>query len=311
MAMEQINNHPLYKVHTIDSAMNSLWDFYKKKFIPLFLTSFMMGLLLQYLSTLINLNEIQSITTLDEMMVKLREYLWPMIIISVISLLFTTILHYYIIYNPLDPENNIPRSALKSLRYFVLYMIIMVFLVFAASFALFLGLLLIVIGVLFAAIYVMMIYLFILPVMMIEGPSIANTITRTITLAHRNFWSNIGWTAVFVVIILVITTILSGLILVPFTGKFFQAFSNPAESSSLSEIFANPLYIILSALVNAITLPLLPIFACILYFNGRAREEEKSSWKIQKEENVDGNIKVEDLYSRPHTDENNDKPENS
>jgi len=307
--MDQIYNHPLFKIYSIDSAMNSLWDFYKKKFVSLFLTSFVMELILQYLSTLISLNEIQSITTLDEMMVKLREYLWPMIIVSVISLLFSTILHYYIIYNPLDTANNIFRSSLKSLRYFVLYIIIMVFLLIAASFALFLGLLLVVIGIVFAAIYVMMIYLFILPVLMIEGPSIANTISRTITLAHRNFWSNIGWTAVFVVIILVITTILSGVVLLPFTGKFFQAFANPGEASSLSEITTKPLYIILSALLSATTLPLLPIFACILYFNGRAREEEKSSWKIQKEENVAGNIKVEDLYSRPHSDENSDKPE--
>jgi hypothetical protein len=209
------------------------------------------------------------------MMLKVREYMWPMLIISVVSLLFTTILHYYIIYNPLDPEINIFRSAMLSLRSFVLYMIIMVFLVIAASFALFLGLLLVVIGVLFAAIYVMTIYLFILPVLMVEGPSIANTISRTVTLAHRNFWPNIGWTAVFVVILLVITTLFSGLILLPFTGKFFQAFTNPGEASSLIEITTKPLYLVLSALLSAITMPLLPIFACILYFNGRAREEKK------------------------------------
>lgn len=275
MAMDQINNHPLYKVHTIDSAMDSLWNFYKEKFLSLFVISFFMGLVLQYLSTIVNINDIQSITTLDEMMLKVREYMWPMLIISVVSLLFTTILHYYIIYNPLDPEMNIFRSAMLSLRYFVLYMIIMVFLVIAASFALFLGLLLVVIGVLFAAIYVMTIYLFILPVLMVEGPSIANTMSRTITLAHRNFWPNIGWTAVFVVILLVITTILSGLILLPFTGKFFQAFTDPGEASSLIEITTKPLYLVLSALLSAITMPLLPIFACILYFNGRAREEKK------------------------------------
>ena len=222
MAMDQINNHPLYKVHSIDSAMDSLWNFYKQKFLSLFVISFFMGLVLQYLSTIVNINDIQSITTLDEMMLKVREYMWPMLIISVVSLLFTTILHYYIIYNPLDPEINIFRSAMLSLRYFVLYMIIMVFLVIAASFALFLGLLLVVIGVLFAAIYVMTIYLFILPVLMVEGPSIANTISRTITLAHRNFWSNIGWTAVFVVILLVITTLFSGLILLPLPGSFFR-----------------------------------------------------------------------------------------
>jgi len=276
MLMVQINTHPLYKVHTIDSAMDSLWNFYKQKFLSLFLASFVMGLIIQYISTLVDINEIQSITTIDEMMLKVREYIGPMLIISVVSLLFTTILHYYVIYNPLDPEINIFRSSVESLRYFVLYMIIMVFLAIAASFALFLGLLLVVIGILFAVIYVMTIYLFILPVLMVEGPSIANTITRTITLAHRNFWSNIGWTAVFVVILLVVTTIFSGLILLPFTGKFFQAFTNPEESSALIEITTKPLYLILSALLSAITMPLLPIFACILYFNGRAREEKKS-----------------------------------
>jgi len=276
MSMDQINNHPLFKVHTIDSAMDSLWNFYKQKFLSLFLASFVMGLVLQYISGLVNINEIQSITTIDEMMVKVREYIWPMLIISVVSLLFTTILHYYIIYNPINPEINFFRSSVESLRYFVLYMIIMVFLAIAASFALFLGLLLVVIGILFAVIYVLMVYLFILPVLMVEGPSIANTITRTITLAHRNFWSNIGWTAVFVVVLLVATTVFSGLILLPFTGKFFQAFTNPEEASSLVEITTKPLYIFLAALLNAITLPLLPIFACILYFNGRAREEKKS-----------------------------------
>jgi len=122
----------------------------------------------------------------------------------------------------------------------------------------------------------MTIYLFILPVLMVEGPSIANTISRTVTLAHRNFWPNIGWTAVFVVILLVITTLFSGLILLPFTGKFFQAFTNPGEASSLIEITTKPLYLVLSALLSAVTMPLLPIFACILYFNGRAREEKKS-----------------------------------
>jgi len=309
--MDQINIHPLYKVHTIDSAMDSLWNFYKQRFLALFLTSFVMGLVLQYISALVDINEIQSITTIDEMMLKIRDYLWPMLIISIVSLLFTTILHYYIIYNPLDPEINIFRSAMQSLRYFVLYMIIMVFLALAASFALFLGLLLVVIGILFAVIYVLMIYLFILPVMMVEGPSIANTISRTITLAHRNFWSNIGWTAVFAIIVVVVTTVFSGLILLPFTGKFFQAFTNPEEASSLVEITTKPLYIILSALLNAITLPLLPIFACILYFNGRAREEKKSDWEIRKDYKAEETVKVEDLYSKPLSDGDTDNNEKS
>jgi hypothetical protein len=302
--MDQINNHPLYRIHTIDSAMNSLWDFYRQKFLPLFIISFIMGLVIQYLSTFINVAELQSITDVNEIMLKLKDYFWPMLILSVVSLLFTTILHYYVIYNPLGRENNVFQCILKSLRYFFPYLIIMVFLAIAGSFALFLGLLLLLVGILFAAIYVMTLYLFILPILMVEGPSIANTISRTVILAHRNFWSNIGWTAVFVIILLVISVVLSGVILLPFTGSFFKAFADPGEATSLIDITTKPLYIILSAVLNAITMPLLPIYACILYFNGRAREEKQFYPEPPKDDN-DEKVRVEDLYSKPFPEDDN------
>jgi hypothetical protein len=184
----------------------------------------------------------------------------------------------------------------------------MILLAFAGSIALFLGLLLLVIGILFAAIYIMMIYLFILPVMMVEGPSIANTISRSVALAHRHFWPNIGWTAVFVIILLVITTILSGIILLPFTGTFLKAFTSPEEATALVEITTKPLYIVLSAMLNALTFPLVPIFACILYFNGRAREDFQVVPSITPDSN-DERVRVEDLYAKPNIDENEGKSE--
>lgn len=292
--MEPISSHPLYKHHTIDSAMNSLWDFYTKKFITLFLVSFIMGLIIQYLSSMIRIDigDYQSLN-MEEMMLKLREYMWPMIIVSVLSLVFTTILHSYVIFNPLDNENNILRCILKSFRYLIPYLMMMIMLAIAGSFALFLGLLLVVIGALFAGIYIMTLYLFILPIMMVEGPNIANTIGRTIKLAHRDFWSNIGWTAVFVIIMLVVMMIFSGLILLPFTGSFFSAVKNPEEATAVLDFTSKPLYIILSAVLNGLTMPLLPIFACILYFNGRAREDHQLS-----SETVD-RVRVEDLYAKP------------
>lgn len=297
--MEPISSHPLYKAHTIDSAMNSLWEFYIRNFLKLFLVSFVFGLILQYLTSLIKIDigDYQTFS-IDEMAQKLREYLWPMLILSVTSLLFTTFLHFYVIYNPLDKENNIFRCIIKSLRYFIPYLMTMIILAFVGSFALFLGLLVLVIGALFAAIYIMTLYLFILPIMMVEGPNIASTISRTVKLAHHDFWSNIGWTAVFFIIILVITTILSGLILLPFTGSFLSAIKNPEKATSVMEITSKPLYIILSGLLNALTMPLLPIFACILYFNGRAREEHHSIDAPSEGEN-NGKVRVEDLYAKP------------
>lgn len=272
--MEPIENHPLYKAHTIDTAMNSLWEFYTKRFVPLFIISLVMGLAIQYLGTFIRIDigDYQTFN-MEEMMNKLSEYKWPMIIFTLVNVLFTVILHYYVIFNPLDSEYNLLKCTVKSFRYYVPYLLILIMLAFFGSFALVLGLALLFVGALFAGVYIMTIYLFILPIMMVEGPIIAHAIVRTATLVHRNFWSNLGWTAVFIILLLVVSILLSGLVLLPFTGTFLSAVNSPEEASAAMEIASRPLYIILSAVVNAITLPFLPIFACILYFNGRAREQ--------------------------------------
>jgi hypothetical protein len=271
--MNQFASHPLYSRHTIDSAMSAMWDFYRKKFIPLFIIALVLSFITQYASTLINFKELQTITDPNVLLLKMREYIWPMVLLSVISLLFFTILQYYIMYNPLDTSNNIPRSAIRGLRYFVPYMIIMILFAFAGSFVLFLGILALIIGVFFAGLYLATIYFFILPVMMAEGPSIANTISRTIRLAHTKFWQNLGWTTIFILIILVSSVILSGLVLLPFTGSFLKVITNPENVLPVMEVASNPLYIILSGLVSALLYPFFPIFSTLLYLNRLAGED--------------------------------------
>ena len=72
---------------------------------------------------------------------------------------------------------------------------------------------------------------------------------------------------------LVISIVLSGIILLPFTGSFIKVFKSPTEAASLADLSRNPFYIILNAVVSALIYPAMPIFAFILYFNGRAMEE--------------------------------------
>ena len=305
--MEQFNNHPLYRRHNIDSAMSSLWGFYKKKFLPMFIISLIMSLVIQYASTLVNLNELSTVTDPMVMLEKIKGLIVPILVISLINLFFTTILQYYILYNPLNPENNIFVSAVKSLKYFIPYLIIMVLLAFAGSIAVVLGIFVFIIGVFFSILYVMTIYLFILPVMMVEETNIANTIGRTIKMAHKNFWSNIGWVAVFILILVVVSIILSGLILLPFTGSFVKTIVNPAEASKLLDVTTSPLFIIISAIVGALTFPLMPIFASILYFNGRAVEDQAQVITPVNPEN--DRVRVEDLYAKPYSDDHPDNPE--
>ena len=272
--MDKFSNHPLYRRHNIDSAMNSIWDFYKKNFVSLFIISLIMSLVIQYASSMVNMKELSSITDPMLLLEKIKGFMIPILIISLINLLFSTILQYYIIYNPIDPGNTVLKSIVRSMKYFIPYLIIMILLAFAGTIAIVLGIFVLIVGAFFAMIYVVTIYLFILPVMMIEGLNIGSTITRTIALTHKHFWSNIGWVSVFIIIMLVISVIFSGIILLPFTGSFIKTIVNPEDATKVVDVATKPMFIILSAIVGALTLPLMPIFACILYFNGKAAEEE-------------------------------------
>jgi hypothetical protein len=306
--MENYSSHPLYGKQNIDSAMNLLWEFYKKNFLSLFLISLVMSLIIQYVSTFINVKELQSMTDPVLMLNKLKDYIVPIVIISILNLLFTTILQYHIIYKPLNSENNIFVSAKKSMKYLIPYLILMVLLAIAGTIAIILGIIALVIGVFFSVLYITTLYCFILPVLMVEDPGIGRTISRTITLAHRNFWANIGWVAVFIIIILVVSLMLSGIILIPFTGGFIKAILHPDDTSTLVDITTNPLFNILSAAVNALTIPLMPIFAAILYFNGKAGEEQGETYSSENSEN--GRVRVEDLYAKPYSDDHPDNPDN-
>jgi hypothetical protein len=254
------------------------------------------------------MKELSSITDPMIALEKLKSLIVPILAISFISLLFNTILQYYILYNPVDNENTIFNSIVRSLKYFVPYLVIMVLLAFVGTIAIALGIFVLIIGAFFAMLYVVTLYLFILPVMMVEGMNIGSTISRTIKLTHKNFWSNIGWVTVFIIIMLVISVILSGIILLPFTGSFIKTIVNPDDTAKLVDVTTKPLFIILSATMNALTLPLMPIFACILYFNGKAAEEQNQAIVVLSPE--ENRVKVEDLYAKPYADDHPDNPEN-
>jgi hypothetical protein len=299
--MDQIKDHPLYRKHNIDSAMNSLWEFYKTRFAALFLVSLVMSLVLQYATMLINFKDLQAITDPLLKLEKLKDYIVPMIILMVVSLFFNNILHYYILHKPLDGSQNIFVCLYKSLKYFIPYLIIIILLAVVASFAIALGIIVFIIGVVFSIAYIAMISFFILPVMMAEEMNIGNTISRTVKLSHTGFWTNMGWTAVFLVLLIIISLVLSGIVLIPFAGSFIKTFAHPEDTSKIMNLTTDPVFLFLSSAVNALTLPLYPIFGYILYFNGKAREEEI---KVLSSGNDTGyRVTVEDLYAKPRIEE--------
>ena len=301
--MMQITDHPLYKKHSIDTAMSSLWEFYKSRFLSLFIISFVMSLIIQYGLTFISIKELQPGTDPMVLLEKIKDNIVPLLIISVLSLFFSNILHYFVLHQPIDASKNIFVSILESLKYFIPYLIILILLGFFGSLVLALGLLVFVIGVVFSIVYLMMISFFILPVLMTEGIHIGNTIVRSVSLSHRNFWNNIGWTSVFLILLIIISLVLSSVIMLPFTGSFIKTVFNPQDAGKIIDFTSSPVYIILSSAANALTLPLLPIFGFLIYFNSRASEEVVQTPSFGDE---NYKVKVEDLYAKPIQEEEPD-----
>jgi hypothetical protein len=267
-----------------------------------------MSLIIQYGSGFIDMKELQNLKDPMAVVEKMGEFIVPMLVLCVVSLFLSNILHYYILFKPLDNSKNIFVSVVGSLKYFIPYLIIIVLLGLFGSVVISLGILAFGVGVIFSVIYLMMISFFVLPVMMTEGNSIGNAIIRTATLSHRNFWNNIGWSSVFLILFVVISILLSTVIMIPFTGGFVKTIINPGTASQVADVAKSPLFIILSAAVNALTLPLIPIFGFILYFSSRAGEVPVRDPSYG---DTDYKVRVEDLYAKPIHEDKSEQKENN
>ncbi len=299
--MTNISEHPLYGKHDLDSAMSSLWDFYRKNFIALFVISLVASLISQFATLMVNFEEIKGMTSPYEIIDYFRSKIGFLALIMLASLLFNVILNYYVLIKPLDTSKGTAGIIFSSLKYFVTYLITVIIFSFAGSFILVIGLLALVVGVFFAALYLLMISFFILPALMCEGNNIGNAIGRALRLSHRNFWPNIGWSAVIILIYIVVSFVLSAIVMLPFTGTFFKALVNPENASPLINVATNPVALFLSAVSSALLMPLFPIFSFILYFSARAKEEAPLLSGIS--EDSGNHVRVEDLYALPEKDE--------
>ena len=299
--MDRFKTHPLYRHHNIDSALSSLWGFYKQKFLPLFLMSLVMSFTMQMLSMSLDYTQLQNTTDVQVMLDAMKTMIWPIIGIMIASLFFNLIMSYYILFNPLNIETNVFKSIWRSLKYFLPYMSVIIFLLAVGSFIIGLGLMIFVVGVILSVILLVTVYLFVAPVMLTEETDIIQTIKRTIKLSYKNFWANIGWVTVLIIMVLIISIGMSAIILLPFSGGFIKTLTNPDDTTMIMGLAQNPIYIILSSVAGALTLPLMPIFSFILYFNSVSALEEEQVPKVT-DENA-GRVRVEDLYAKPYYEE--------
>ncbi|MFO7755153.1 MAG: hypothetical protein R6V34_04110 [Bacteroidales bacterium] len=309
--MPDFSNHPLNRSYDLDTALSTIWEFYKKWFYSLFVISFVFSLIITYVSRSVDISEIYSVTDPEEMMEILSSLIGPYALIMLFTFSFTLILQYYVIIKPLEPDSTVFSIGSNAIiKFFIPLLVLNIILAVVAVVSIMLGFFIFIVGAFFAFLYIMMLAAFISPVLMIENNSIGDTINNSIKLAHKRFWPNIGWVAVFAILLAVVSFILNALIMIPFGGSFMKSITSPENAGEVLNISSRPSFIILHSLASALTMPLFPIFSLVLYFN--ARSGAGSSISNDKRGNdKEGKVTIEDLYADPKKDRKKELNKNS
>jgi len=298
--MDNYQNHPLTGASDLDGAMTKLWAFYKKYFIGLYIISVVMALLTGLATSGIDLSAIQSTTDPQEMIKMMEGMIGPYSIMIAVSLVFSVLLHAWVLETPLGRDNMVSRVLKACLPAIVPYLIVMALLIIAGSMMIAVGLVLLILPGLFALLYAGTIMIFVMPVILVETRNPATVISRAFTLTHANFWQNLGWVTVIILILVVISVVMGALVMLPFTGGMIKSITDPEASGTILEMAKNPFYIGLSALTSGLVTPVLPVLAFIIYFRNR---EEITVVEVHPEE--ENRVKVEDLYPRMPEDREN------
>ena len=281
--MENIDlkSHPLYKTYSFDDIFSQIYSFYKKYFKPLFLFSFITSLItVIYLNTLVDVSAFQLAEEPEEIAEILSREIVPILGLSVLSLFFMIVLCHYIIYKPIDDSITFVSSIKKSGSLLIPFAIATILYAFAFTLALVLGILVFVVGAILTTTYMIIIGLIFIQVLLVEGPSIGNAINRSFKLAHKGIYAKIGWTLIVIIAFAALSSILSGIVSLPFAGKYLFEVLESSEEVVEASYLSNPIYLLLSALVTSLFRPIFPIFGVMLYMDGLAKDNASTQDNI-------------------------------
>jgi len=286
--MESINEHELYRNHDFDTAFGALYRIYKKNFWPLFLLS-LAGTLIVYLFAFsFGPYQIPSQAIPDPGPGDIAHFLTLFSLILVVGLLVYTFVYLAILYWVYRRQEKETRSAWSvfaeaARKYYFrfLLLVILVSLIFIVGSVI--GLLIFFIGIILALAYLGVSLYVAGPALIVENASPGDAIWRSFTLTHKDFWMSLGLVVVLFVITVVIQFVLMALVALPGAIVFIsQVASEGGASGWLSPDISSfwsgfgVIGIILNSAVSALVMPLMPIFAMILYYRLRYHENETS-----------------------------------
>ncbi len=284
--MIDIKKHSLYKSMEVDTVISTIFKVYFKKFLVLFISSFIAVFAIQMVLYQLGFWEFyrQDFTNLEDIMLLYSELMGKVAIVSVISIIMYGFLNAFLVNFLLKSDGvenpNIGEIFIESIRKYSIHMIFFLILsTLMLVFGILIGILALIIGSIVAMLYLGTVLILGGTIVVAEEKNAIETIGRSFTLGHKDFWPLLGSIVLFGLIMILISLILAAFMAIPFVFMFFE---NWKESGNFSDVFSRQLYdiglwsVVFNSLVSALTYPLYAIISVVLYFKAKFVEDQKN-----------------------------------
>jgi len=281
--MIDITKHSLYKHTEFDSALSSIFTIYLKKFWPLFIFSFLGIFLIQMVMYQLGFFELYSISDPEEILSVFSGLMSKIVVLSVSSVVVYGILNSflinYIIKSDFDPQIHYGDLLIESIRKYSIHMIFFLILsMLMVLVGMFLGVIVLIIGLFVAVLYLGAVLIIGGTIIVTEETNAIDTVGRSFSLAHKDFWNALGIFVVFILIIMLLSLIISAIASIPILIMFVD---NLKETGNILEALNFHRYdlgmwlVVINSIVAAIVYPLYSILSVVLYFKLKFVEDHK------------------------------------
>lgn len=280
----EISSHPMYKKYDSDNVVSETFRFYKKHFIPLFLVSFIINLII--IIPIFQLGVFDAYITIieDQYFYPGKDFFMSLFIICLISFIALTIGHLFICYyttNIHRNKNNMSLLLNAIRKYYVRFIILAILSVIILTIGSFIGILLILIGSVIAMLYFSTVLVPATPILIIEKKEPLSAISRAFSLTHKDFWGALGALLLLILIYIVISIIIGVISGLPVMVDIFQELANGEHILNIitnKELYTRELGfagISLNVIFSALLFPVFPIFSIFYYYKLKFEEDNK------------------------------------
>ncbi|MFC2087049.1 hypothetical protein ACFLSA_02670 [Bacteroidota bacterium] len=288
-----IEKHPLYKKMDPDTVLSETFQIYFSNFRFIFLLSLIFSLLMQlpvYLIDLSSINQTINSENWLEALEIVRQLGFIGIFAFLIFVLYVILISEYIL-SYYEDKSKMANRLIEALRISYLPAILLIIISgIIFSIGMIIGVFIFIIGILIAMFYLFTAISPIIPILLNESKNPFTVLGKSFNLIHTNFWNSLGTASLMLIVYIIISLILVAVSLIPMGIETFIAIiqgNNLKEYLQSPEFFTfstGPVQLVISSLINALLLPLLPIFGVIFYL--KLKFEQKQSDDFSTEEYI-------------------------